>query len=76
MERGISVISVKSEDNGEARKEQVQAAEERASGNLKWEVFARYLVSVDSWAIVALTLTAMLITQGAASSTDYWLSFW
>ncbi|NP_001296082.1 probable multidrug resistance-associated protein lethal(2)03659 [Plutella xylostella] len=76
MERGVSVISVKSEDNGEARKEQVQAAEERASGNLKWEVFARYLVSVDSWAIVALTLTAMLITQGAASSTDYWLSFW
>nr|QLH55672.1 mutant ABCC2_R1 protein [Plutella xylostella] len=76
VERGISVISVKSEDNGEARKEQIQAAEERASGNLKWEVFARYLVSVDSWAIVALTLTAMLITQGAASSTDYWLSFW
>lgn len=76
MDRGISILSVKSEDNPDAEKEQLQAAEERAQGNLKWSVVRKYLKSVDSWILILLTVVAVLVAQGAATATDYWISFW
>ena len=75
MMRGISKISVKSEDGGE-EKAQVLEAEERASGKLKFEVLQKYLSSVGSWCIVFLAFLLLLITQAAATTTDFWLSFW
>ncbi|KAJ8734039.1 hypothetical protein PYW07_014590 [Mythimna separata] len=76
MLRGISKVSVKSDDNDGEEKAQKQEAEERASGSLKWEVLRQYLSSVDSWCIVFMAFMVLLITQAAATTTDFWLSFW
>nr|ADH16740.1 ABC transporter family C protein ABCC2 [Heliothis virescens] len=74
--RGISKISIKSDDHDADQKAQVQEAEERATGSLKWEVVLKYLSSVESWCLVFMAFLALLITQGAATTSDYWLSFW
>ncbi|CAB3237240.1 unnamed protein product [Arctia plantaginis] len=71
----ISRISVKSEE-GDEEKAQVLEAEERATGSLKFEVIWQYLKAVQSWCYVLLALFALLITQGAATTSDFWLSFW
>lgn len=75
LTRGLSKVSVKSDDD-EQQVAQVQAAEERASGTLKWAVIWQYLKSVDSWCIVLTAITALLITQASATTADYWLSYW
>ncbi|KPJ13568.1 ABC transporter C family member 12 [Papilio machaon] len=76
VERVLSKISVKSEDENEDEKKQTLEAEERAKGTLKWSVIANYLKSVESVWAVAVALFALLLTQGAATTADYWLSFW
>ncbi|XP_041973788.1 ATP-binding cassette sub-family C member 4-like [Aricia agestis] len=73
--RGVSKISVKS-DGGEEQKEQIQAAEERSTGYLKFAVIWQYFSSVESWCVVLMALSTMLITQFAATFCDYWLSYW
>lgn len=73
MQRGFSV---QSQENAKTEKEQVLAAEERAKGNLKWSVVWTYLRSVDSYCMLALSLSTLMITQAAATFTDYWLSLW
>ncbi|XP_075985131.1 ATP-binding cassette subfamily C member 4-like isoform X2 [Anticarsia gemmatalis] len=73
--RGISKTSIKSEDDDEERV-QVQEAEERATGSLKWAVIWEYLKAVQSWCIVLFALLSLLITQGAATTADYWISYW
>lgn len=74
MLRGVSVKS--ENEDPELQKEQVLAAEERAKGNLKWEVVWAYLKSVRSWPILLLALLTLSLTQAAATFTDYWLSMW
>ncbi|KAM3966702.1 ATP-binding cassette subfamily C member 4 [Aphomia sociella] len=70
-------ISVKSENENPAEeKEQILAAEERASGRLKWNILGSYIKSVNSWFMVILAVTALLITQGTATFVDYWISYW
>ncbi|KAF9419224.1 hypothetical protein HW555_004151 [Spodoptera exigua] len=76
MMRGISKVSVKSDDNDGEEKIQVLEAEERQSGSLKWDVLARYMKAVNSWCIVLMAFLVLVITQGAATTGDYWLSFW
>ncbi|XP_049887665.1 ATP-binding cassette sub-family C member 4-like [Pectinophora gossypiella] len=73
LQRGISV---KSDDNPEEEREQIQVAEERASGTLKVEVLIQYLQSVQSWCLIAFVFIALITVQGFATTTDYWLSFW
>ncbi|XP_037300590.1 LOW QUALITY PROTEIN: multidrug resistance-associated protein 4 [Manduca sexta] len=76
IHRGISKISTKSGDTPEDEKAQVLTSEERAKGNLKWEVLYKYLTSVGSWFIVFLAFLTLLITQASATMADYWLSYW
>lgn len=76
MLRGISKISVRSDDNDGEEKAQVLEAEERASGSLKWNVLQQYLSAVNSWCIVFMAFMVLFITQAAATTADYWLSFW
>lgn len=76
MERVLSRISVKSEEDDEEEKKQTLDAEERAKGTLKWSVIANYIKSVESVWAVAMALFALLLTQAAATTADYWLSFW
>lgn len=69
-------MSVKSDDEEGEEKVQVLEAEERQSGSLKWDVLGRYMKSVNSWCMVVMAFLVLVITQGAATTTDYWLSFW
>ncbi|CAK1548558.1 unnamed protein product [Leptosia nina] len=74
--RGVSRVSVRSEDAVRIEKEQILEAEERAKGNLKWKVVSKYLQSVQSWTWVGLTLLFLLLTQVGVSFSDYWVSYW
>ncbi|XP_045761292.1 uncharacterized protein LOC123864713 [Maniola jurtina] len=76
LEHTISKVSVRSNENPKEEKEQIMAAEERAKGNLKWEVIRHYLASVNSWLVVFLAVFAVLVTQFGATFSDYWLSYW
>ncbi|CAH0600504.1 unnamed protein product [Chrysodeixis includens] len=76
MLRGISKISIKSQEDDDEQKAQVLEAEERGKGSLKFEVVMQYLKSVQSWLVVILTLLAVVFTQASATTADYWLSFW
>lgn len=76
VKHSVSMISVRSDDNPEEEREQIQEAEERAKGTLKWSVIAQYMKRVESWFVVFLTIVALLLTQTAGTISDYWLSFW
>ncbi|CAH2267216.1 jg2944 [Pararge aegeria aegeria] len=76
LQHAVSKVSVRSTENPAEEKAQVQAAEERAKGNLEWGVIKRYLESVNSWLIVFLAIFAVLVTQFGATFSDYWLSYW
>ncbi|XP_013195349.1 ATP-binding cassette sub-family C member 4 [Amyelois transitella] len=69
-------VSVKSDDNSNEEKEQVLEAEERAKGNLKWEVLASYISCVQSWFMIVFALASLIITQVSATTADYWISYW
>ncbi|KAI5646233.1 ABC transporter transmembrane region domain-containing protein [Phthorimaea operculella] len=71
VQRGTSVKEDEAEKPG-----QTQAAEERATGTLKWAIVQRYLSSVNSWCVVMSVLLMLLVSQGAGTATDYWLSYW
>ncbi|XP_068628827.1 ATP-binding cassette sub-family C member 4-like [Battus philenor] len=76
VKREVSKVSVKSEEGDENETKQIQEAEERAKGSLKWAVVTNYFRSVNSvWALV-LALFTLLLTQASATTADYWLSFW
>ncbi|XP_038209551.1 uncharacterized protein LOC119830563 [Zerene cesonia] len=74
--RGMSRVSVRSEEASKIMKEQILEAEERAKGNLKWEVIIKYLQSIRSSFWITMTLFSLLLTQAAATFFDYWLSYW
>ncbi|XP_052747534.1 ATP-binding cassette sub-family C member 4 [Bicyclus anynana] len=76
LEHTISKVSVRSNENPEEQKEQVQASEERAKGNLDWRVIRSYVVSVNSWLVTFLAFFSVLVTQFGATFSDYWLSYW
>ncbi|CAK1599799.1 unnamed protein product [Parnassius mnemosyne] len=76
MQRAISGISVKSDEDSEIEKKQIQEAEERAKGGLKWAVISNYARSVKSIWAVSIAIFTLILTQASAMSADYWLSFW
>lgn len=67
---------MKSDDFAEDKVAQVQEAEERAKGSIKFEIVAKYLSSVESWFMVLAVLLALVASQGCATVVDYWLSYW
>lgn len=74
--RGLSRISVKSEDDIKDEEIQTVVEEERAKGSLKWAVISSYIRAVNSvWAVI-LALFALVLTQASATAADYWLSYW
>ncbi|KAI5634801.1 ABC transporter domain-containing protein [Phthorimaea operculella] len=73
LQRGIST---RSDNIEEDQKEELQAVEERATGTLNWSVLSGYLKAVDSWCIVMSVLIALILTQGVALVSSYWLSIW
>ncbi|CAH2099924.1 unnamed protein product [Euphydryas editha] len=76
LERSLSRVSTKSEDDVRVEKEQILEAEERAKGNIKWTVIKEYFKSINSWFIVMMAFFFLLLTQAGATFSDYWISYW
>ncbi|XP_072936036.1 ATP-binding cassette sub-family C member 4-like [Epargyreus clarus] len=55
---------------------QQQAAEERQSGNLRWEVIAAYFNAGGNVCFLLFTAFMILLTAACAAGADYWISFW
>lgn len=76
IRRNISKVSNSSLDNLKDENIEIQEAEGRATGGLKWKEVLTYLKSVKSISVVIFTSSTMVITQIAATTVDYWLSYW
>ncbi|XP_026324225.1 multidrug resistance-associated protein 4-like [Hyposmocoma kahamanoa] len=75
----LRILSTSSSGDGEDEEEfeaQKMAAEERQSGNLKWEVVSSYFTSGGNWCFIMFTIFMILLTASAAASADYWISYW
>lgn len=75
----MKLHSTSSSGDGEDDKEfeaQKMTAEERQSGNLKWEVVSSYFTAGGNWFFITFTIFMILLTAAAAASADYWISYW
>ncbi|KAM3966456.1 LOW QUALITY PROTEIN: ATP-binding cassette subfamily C member 4-like [Aphomia sociella] len=55
---------------------QKMAAEERQSGNLRWEVIAAYFKFGGNVGFILFTMLMVLLTAASAAGADYWISYW
>lgn len=74
--RSVSSVSSGDGENIEEFEAQKMAAEERQSGNLKWEVVSSYFTAGGNWCFIMFALFMIFLTAAAAASVDYWISFW
>ncbi|XP_050673621.1 ATP-binding cassette subfamily C member 4-like [Leptidea sinapis] len=51
-------------------------AEEKQSGNLKWEVISQYFRAGGNFCFIMFTITVVLMAAATAAAADYWISFW
>ncbi|XP_038209218.1 multidrug resistance-associated protein 4-like [Zerene cesonia] len=70
-----SVSSTDSEDLQEFEAQKMQA-EEKQSGNLRWEVISSYFRAGGSVFFVLFAMLLILLASTAAAAFDYWISFW
>ncbi|XP_059049067.1 ATP-binding cassette sub-family C member 4-like [Achroia grisella] len=52
------------------------AAEERQSGNLRWEVIAAYFRAGGSNFFVIFTILMIALAAASAAGADFWVSYW
>ncbi|CAG5018112.1 unnamed protein product [Parnassius apollo] len=69
-------VSISEPEELEQFEEQKMAAEERQSGNLRWEVISTYFKSGGSFFLVSFTFLILAMTSTSAAAVDYWVSFW
>ncbi|CAH2068593.1 unnamed protein product, partial [Iphiclides podalirius] len=72
----LRAVSINEGEELEQFEEQKMAAEERQSGNLRWEVITMYFKSGGSIFFIIFTFFAIFLASAAAGATDYWVSFW
>ncbi|XP_047540734.1 ATP-binding cassette sub-family C member 4-like [Vanessa atalanta] len=71
-----TISTTESIDQGEVFKEQKMAAEERQSGNLRWEVMYAYFRSGGSALFILFNVIMITITAASGAGSDYWISYW
>ncbi|KAI8429862.1 hypothetical protein MSG28_000362 [Choristoneura fumiferana] len=71
----ISTVSEATSEQPEFETQKA-VAEERQSGNLRWEVISSYFFSGNSYLYVFFTVMVILLATGSAAATDYWISYW
>ncbi|XP_050359934.1 ATP-binding cassette sub-family C member 4-like isoform X2 [Nymphalis io] len=71
-----AISTTESIDQGEVFKEQKMAAEERQSGNLRWEVMYAYFRSGGSAFFILFNVIMITITAASGAGSDYWISYW
>ncbi|XP_045760841.1 ATP-binding cassette sub-family C member 4-like [Maniola jurtina] len=74
----LRVLSTKSttQEDADQFEAQKMAAEEKQSGNLRWEVIYSYFTSGGNICFILFTMFMILITAASASAADFWISFW
>jgi fucose permease len=68
--------SDKDEELPEASSPLVSALEASSKGIVKGSIFLNYFKSSGSLALFVLVVFLFIITQIAASCTDYWVAYW
>ncbi|CAH0405949.1 unnamed protein product [Chilo suppressalis] len=74
LPRSMSVTS-EGEEMTEFEAQKMQA-EERASGDLRWEVIVAYFRSGGNIWFILFTIFMVLLAAAAAAAVDYWVSYW
>ncbi|XP_018565523.1 probable multidrug resistance-associated protein lethal(2)03659 isoform X2 [Anoplophora glabripennis] len=54
----------------------VQEKEQRSVGDISWNVYRSYLRAGGSWFKIAMLVFALIMSQVAASATDYFVNIW
>ncbi|XP_041974687.1 ATP-binding cassette sub-family C member 4-like [Aricia agestis] len=72
----LRAISTTEEEDGGKFEAQKMAAEEKQSGNLRWEVIAAYFRSGGNLCYIVFIMLLIFITAGSAAAADYWISYW
>ncbi|KPI93322.1 putative multidrug resistance-associated protein lethal(2)03659 [Papilio xuthus] len=72
----LKAISINEGDEQAQFEEQKMAAEERQSGNLRWEVVSTYFKAGGNIFFVIFTFFMVLMTAVSAGVVDYWVSYW
>ncbi|CAH2267214.1 jg2942 [Pararge aegeria aegeria] len=75
MLRAMSTKSGTEEDTRQFEAQKM-AAEEKQSGNLRWEVIYSYFTSGGNIFFIIFTMMMILAAAASASAADYWISFW
>lgn len=75
MLRALSTKSASDEDTPQFEAQKM-AAEEKQSGNLRWEVIYSYFNAGGNIFFIMLVLAMILLAAASASAADYWISFW
>lgn len=71
--KAISVTESEDIPDFEAQK---MAAEEKQSGNLRWEVIYGYFTAGGSLFFLLFNILMILLTAASASAADFWISYW
>ncbi|XP_045508072.1 ATP-binding cassette sub-family C member 4-like [Colias croceus] len=71
-----SVSSNDSEMDLQEFEAQKMQAEEKQSGNLRWEVISAYFRAGGSICFILFTMSLIMLATTVAAGFDYWLSFW
>lgn len=74
----MRVLSTKSTSDEDTRQFEAQkmVAEEKQSGNLRWEVIYSYFNAGGNTFFIMLVMSMILLAAASASAADYWISFW
>ncbi|CAH4030827.1 unnamed protein product [Pieris brassicae] len=72
----LRAISATESEDLEEFETQKMAAEEKQSGNLRWEVISSYFRSGGNICFILFTIGLILTAAASAAAADYWISFW
>ncbi|CAF4884021.1 unnamed protein product [Pieris macdunnoughi] len=72
----LRAISATESEDLEEFETQKMAAEEKQSGNLRWEVIRSYFRSGGNICFILFTIGIILTAAASAAAADYWISFW
>ncbi|XP_018565514.1 probable multidrug resistance-associated protein lethal(2)03659 [Anoplophora glabripennis] len=75
IEKKFKLVNAGNQNNT-TREAPIQQKEFKRTGDISWCVYKNYFVSGGSWIKILLLLSTFIISQVAASTTDYFVSVW
>ncbi|CAG9575807.1 unnamed protein product [Danaus chrysippus] len=72
----LRAISTNESEDIPQFEEQKMAAEEKQSGNLRWDVIYSYFTSGGNICFILFAMFMIVLAAASAAGADYWISFW